>query len=211
MKTNTERDAEIAELKAQVASLQATFAQLQAATPQPAAPKPPQRESRPVTIVSLTPVASADALPDAEQFVELQRIVLEKFPRLAPNGERGQTPGEFHAQFQRAFRWLLVIDRLEHPRVANDRWLTFWVDKARAYNRNDDIGIKPFIAACLAVGDVTIYSDFSNLPFDCSIGLRDMYRGGGDHSGGWRRVLAGDLLMPVAPPKTGGPTRISFR
>ena len=40
--------------------------------PKPA-PKPTQH--RPVTIVSAMPTASADALPDAEQFVELQRIV----------------------------------------------------------------------------------------------------------------------------------------
>ena len=176
-------------------------------------PKPAQKptQHRPVTIVSVTPTASADALPDAEQFVELQRIVLEKFPRLAPNGERGQTPDEFHAQFQRAFRWLAIAGRLERDRVDTSRFLVDWVDKAKRYNRNEDIGVKAFLCAALAVGDCLIFSNFSNLPFDTSLGLRDFYGSRADSSAGWRRVLAGDLLMPVAPPRQSSPVHISFR
>ena len=198
-------ESRIAELEAQVAALQA------AAAPKPVAPKPPQRENRPVTIVSLTPVASADAMPDAEQFVELQRIVLEKFPRLAPNGERGQTPDEFHAQFQRAFKWLMVTGRLERDRVDTSCFLVDWVDKAKRYNRNEDIGVKAFLCAALAVGDCTIYSNFGNLPFDTSLGLRDFYGSRADSAAGWKRVLAGEMLMPVAPPRQSSPVHISFR
>ena len=105
----------------------------------------------------------------------------------------------------------MVVDRLERDRVDTNKFLVFRTDKARAYNRNADIGVRPFLAAALAVGDVKIYSDFSNLPFDTSIFLCDCYRGGGDHSAGWRRVLQGQLLMPTAPPKTSGPVSISFR
>ena len=93
----------------------------------------------------------------------------------------------------------------------NSRFQADWVDKARQYHRNADIGIKPFLCACIAVGDLTIYSDFSNLPFDCRLGLRDCYRGGGDWAASWKRVLSGQLLMPVAPPRRSSPAHISFR
>lgn len=210
MTTNIERDAEIADLKEQVAALQATVARLQPAAPlEPVAPKPTQH--RPVTIVSVTPTASADALPDAEQFVELQSIVLEKFQRLAPTGDRGQSPDEFHAQFQRAFKWLMVTGRLERDRVDTSRFLVDWVDKAKRYNRNEDIGLKAFLCAALAVGDCLIFSNFSNLPWDTNVGLRDFYGSRVDSAAGWRRVLAGNLLMPVAPPRQSSPVHISFR
>jgi hypothetical protein len=71
--------------------------------------------------------------------------------------------------------------------------------------------MKPFLAAAIAVGDLTIYSDFSNLPFDCSLGIRDCYRGGGDWAAGWKRVLAGNLLIPVTLPKRSSVAHISFR
>ena len=86
----------------------------------------------------------------------------------------------------------------------------FWIDKARAYNSNAAIGVRPFLAACLAIGDVTIYSAFSNLPYDTSIGLRDCSRGNGDWAAGWKRVLQGQLLMPTAPPKMSGAVSVSF-
>ena len=83
-------------------------------------------------------------------------------------------------------------------RVATDRWLMDWIDRARRYNNNANISAKAFAAACVGVGDVTILSDFSTLPLNTSIGLRDCYRAGS--SAGWRRLLNCELLMPVAPP-----------
>ena len=190
-----------AELEQRNVALERRLAKLE---PAPAAP----HRHRPVVVTYPTPVARSETLPTDEEFEQLQQIVLTKFPALEL---AGLAPDEYHRQFQRAFRWLMIVERLEQNRVATDRWLTFWLDKARAYSGNADIGVRPFLAACIAIGDVTIYSNFSNLPFDCSIGLRDCVRGGGDWAAGWRRVLAGNLLMPVAPPKMGGPMRISFR
>ncbi len=198
-----------AHLEARVAELELQLARMQAAVapkPEPAPAAPPRH--RPVIITHLTPVARPGTMPGDAEFAELQRIVLEKFPALEL---AGLAADEYHSQFQRAFRWLLVVDRLEQNRVASDHWLTFWLDKAKTYNSNSDIGVRPFLAACLAVGDVTIYSAFSNLPYDTSVGLRDCYRGGGDWAAGWKRVLAGQMLMPVAPPKMPGPVHISFR
>lgn len=104
---STNRDTEIAEAKAQIADLQRQIAAL---TPKPAPPKP--YFERPVTIVEHGPPRPpSEALPSDEQFLELQRIVLAKFPMLEPRGERGLSPDEFHVQFKRAFSWLLVIGR----------------------------------------------------------------------------------------------------
>ena len=44
-----------------------------------------------------------ELLPDAEQFLRLQDIVLHKYPALALNGERGQTPDTYYEQFKRSF------------------------------------------------------------------------------------------------------------
>src|SRR5689334_14482567 len=131
---------ENAELRSRVVvlahQLEEHLAQTEQAVQPAPAPKPTQH--RPVTIVSVTPTASADAMPDSDQFAELQRIALEKFPRLAPTGDRGQSPDEFHAQFQRAFKWLMVTGRLERDRVDTSRFLVDWIDKAKSYNRNAD-------------------------------------------------------------------------
>ena len=70
--------------------------------------------------------------------------------------------------------------------------------------------MKAFLCAALAVGDCLIFSNFSNLPFDTSVGLRDFYGSRADSAGGWKRVLAGELLMPVAPPRQSSPVHISF-
>jgi len=75
------------------------------------------------------------------------------------------------------------------------------------------IGIKPFLVACIAAGDVLIMGDFSNLPYDPSLGLRDIQCVG--NLAGWQRVLNGELLMTVAPyPNkrvSGQAQHISFR
>lgn len=199
----------IQELEAQIAELQRQVAEL---TPKPAPPKPKPYVERPVTIIQhAAPRPPDEALPSNEQFLKVQQIVLAKFQMLEPRGDRGLSADEFHVQFRRAFSWLLAIDRLERDRVDTGRFLADWIDKASQYHRNADIGVKPFLCAAIAIGDLTIYSDFSNLPFDCSLGLRDCYRGGGDWTAGWKRVLAGNLLMPVAPPRRSSPTRIIFR
>ena len=71
--------------------------------------------------------------------------------------------------------------------------------------------MRPFLCAALAVGDCLIFSSFGNLPYDTSLGLRDFYGNRPDSAAGWKRVLAGDLLMPVAPPRQSSPVHISFR
>jgi hypothetical protein len=191
-----------AEFEQRNAALEQRLAALE---PKPA-PKPTQH--RPVTITHLLPVAAVDAMPNAEEFLQLQQIVLAKFPILAvPN----LAPDEFDLQFQRAFAWLMVTGRLERDRVDTSRFLGDWIDKAKRHNRNEDIGVKAFLCAALAVGDCTIYSSFGNLPFDTSLGLRDFHGNRVDSAAGWKRVLAGEMLMPVAPPKTSGPVSISFR
>ena len=133
---NTDRldalERENAKLRSQLAvlghQLEKHLAQTEPVSPEPA-PKPPQRENRPVSIVSLTPVASADAMPSDEQFFQLQQIVLAKFPALE---QAGLAPDEYHLQFRRAFRWLMVTGRLERDRVDTSRFLVDWIDKAEA-------------------------------------------------------------------------------
>ena len=56
-------------------------------------------------------------------------------------------------------------------------------------------------------GDCLIFSNFSNLPFDTSVGLRDFYGSRADSAGGWKRVLAGELLMPVRSRRRGKAAR----
>ena len=71
--------------------------------------------------------------------------------------------------------------------------------------------MKPFLAACIAIGDCLVYSRFNNLPFDTSLGLRDIFRGGGDWTASWRGVLAGGKLLVVAPPPLSRQASISLR
>ena len=66
-------------------------------------PAPKPRQHRPVTIDTVMPIASADALPDAEEFVELQRIVLAKFPRLAPMANAARRRTNFICSFSGRF------------------------------------------------------------------------------------------------------------
>ncbi len=119
---------------------------------------------------------------------------------------------QFHQHFRAAFAWLLTTRRLEEKRVATDKALAYWLDRATRFNNNQPIAAAPFCASAIACGDIYIYSNFSNLPFDVSLGLGDGYRSGSvDRTAGWRRVLNGELLMPVAPPKRNNPAYISFR
>lgn len=106
------RDTEIAELKQQIANMQVEIAELKAATPpKPAAPPPKPREHRMVTIVpSGPPQPPAEMLPSDQEFAKLQQIMLQKFPLLVP---REQSMEQFTQQFVRAFRWLLIVGRME--------------------------------------------------------------------------------------------------
>ncbi len=120
---------------------------------------------------------------------------------------------QFHHHFRAAFGWLLTVPRLEERRVASDKALVFWLDRATRYNDNQPIAAGPFCAAAIAVGDVYIYSDFSNLPFDCSLGLGDGYRSGSvDRAAGWKRILTGEFPpLLEAPRRVSGAQHISFR
>ena len=103
----------IAELENQVEALTRRVARLD---PQPT-PAPPARERPSVSIIQrASPQPPPEILPTETQFVEFRNIVLEKFPSLALNGERGVTPGLYHQHFKaapRPRRYRRLVDHLD--------------------------------------------------------------------------------------------------
>ncbi len=155
-----------------------------------------------------TPHVPKEALPTDFEFKRLQDIALEWFPVLVPRGDRALSMDEFHAQFKLSFAWLLTAARREG--LAGKYDIAFWAGKAARFHRRDGLGIKPFLCAAVAVGDVP-FSTFNDLPYGLALGLVDADRNVDVSQArvAWQRVLAGKLLAPIAlyPSSTVSPQR----
>lgn len=160
-------------------------------------PVPVRQPERPIVQGFYTPRVPAHALPSESEFVELQKIVLKRFPILVPRGPQALSPPEFHVHFKRGFAWLLIAQRRADLNKTYD--VSYFAKQAAAFTR-DDVGLKPFLAGVVAIGDIA-YSDFTDFPYGISIALaadcfRDLERVG-DLTSGWHRVLDEKLLAPV--------------
>jgi hypothetical protein len=92
--------------------------------------------------------------------------------------------------------------------------IAYWVGKAARFHRRDGFGIKPFMTATIACGDIP-FSTLDRLPYDLAVGLVDDDRNVDVTQArvAWQRVLAGKLLAPIAlyPTSTVSPPRPMVR
>jgi hypothetical protein len=195
-------------LRTEVAALRARLDQVEAALPKPK-PGPVQHEPPRVVIhAGPMPRVPLDGMPDDQQLARLQEIVLQKYPVLIPQGPQALPMDQFAQHFKLSFAWLLIADRREAP---NSKYaIGYWIDQAARFHKRLGLGPKPFVTACIAVGDLA-FSPIEDVRY-VSVGLvdgvfRDVDRV--DLTAGWRRVLDGKMLAPiplypqsvVAPPR----------
>ena len=188
MVINTERDAEIADLKAHIAGLEARLVKLEPQlTPAPS----PARTERGVTISHPPAMPSAGLLPDQQQMDELLNIVWRARPDLKPPAvdERNFADG-----VRTCIAWLMRQRRQE---TLNTKYhFLFWLDGVRLWCRSaqrsaSGVDGRSLAVAILAVGDCLYRADFQEL------GLVYGFEAP-PNDAGWRKILSdGKPLDPV--------------
>jgi hypothetical protein len=177
----------IAILEAEVRSLKILLGtQQRTLTPPPRPAEPTVRISHPTRRVEL---------PNAEERRRLCEIVWERYPTLRRGrGEEEEMP----EGFAEAFLFAQHHGRRAEP--DRQRSIGWWVDTARAWVSQNDVGgfpisVSALVVAIIAAGDIA-YTNPEEPGF--AIGLQ--FGGGGSPSKDWwRRALAGTLLDPVPP------------
>lgn len=187
--TDVQLEARVAELELQLAALRAA-----------AAPKAPSPPVEPYTTVlhgvAPRPRVPVEALPDDSQFMELQDAVLARYPVLVPQGLQALPMDQFHKQFRKCFEWLLTARRQNG--LNNKYGVEYWIKQAASFHNEESFGLKPFLAAAVACGDIQ-YSTLDRLPYDLAVGLVYGAREAVvDLSAGWWGVLAGRFVDPTA-------------
>jgi len=198
--TTDETEARFARLEAENAALRAKVATLEAAAPKPRPQsKPPVEEG--VRIIELPPDCGAFVRPSDAELLQLQRIVLQKFPTLAPDTRFARDIEErerdFFNQFRAAFIGVVPITRIDAPDYK--KYATYWIDEAsanaRAAGNSTSISLQPFICAVVAHGDIA-FTEFTTSGCERAFGLR-LGGGGRTATDRWKQVLAGHVPEPV--------------
>ncbi len=93
-----------------------------------------------------------------------------------------------------------IEERYKPAMIAAGQWIAEKPFNGHAgFKLRADVGLKPFLAAVVAVGDCC-YSTLDRLPYDLAVGLTDAFRHVErvDLTSWWRRVLTGKLGTPIA-------------
>lgn len=159
--------------------------------------------------VSITyPKAQPDiAMPTEPELWRILRVVLNTYqlrrPNLNPRYEEEDMAG-FFREFSAAFAGISLLRRIEE--IDHKHTLMWWANEAMRQLGNtapQDINSAAFLAATIGAGDIkfTLTDSYGNVS---AVGLA---RSGGRPAteAGWRRVLNGQLLLPV-PGRFGAPS-----
>ncbi len=196
-----ETEARFARLEAENAALRAKVAALEAAAPKPKPVPPKPREEEGVRIIELPPDCGQFTKPSEAELRQLMRVVLAKYPTLAPDTRFARDIEErerdFFNQFRAAFIGLASITRTDA--VDYKKFASFWIDEAEANARargdSTTISLQPFIAAVVGHGDVA-FTKFAESSDEKAFGLA-IGGGGCLATDRWHEVLAGRVPEPV--------------
>jgi hypothetical protein len=189
----------LAELEKQAAAITAEIAALKAGKTSPPPPPVKPIDDRPLITV-LHPAAIE--LPTAEQCRKLIEVIGRNHPVLKPHFSmrwHDEEERELHAGFSTSVRFISTLGRTP---VDTTRYLSFWTDRCRDwarlidYNPVGNIGTSFFLAA-VAMG-VPFQLGNNAMGVLPAVGLREH---GGERmtADGWKRTLAGDVLLPTQP------------
>jgi hypothetical protein len=168
----------------------------------PAAPALPRAPAEPQGVRFITPIERPRIdLPNEAERARIITVVCNRYPTLLPSADSrwaDSDRAEFSQNFARAFEWVSTQGRADE--VDRTRYVDFWINQAEEYSRlrgwSGNIGGALF-AAVIGAGDVKFLPG-NNQGDVWAIGLKTF--GGRPATDAWRRVLAGQLLPPVAGP-----------
>jgi hypothetical protein len=200
----------IAALEAKIASAQAELAAIKAGGKAVPPTQPPRDDRAGVRIVQLVE-SSNFVWPTPKELRKLYDIVLGKYPQLGPykditNPMGSVTADEHFDGFCSAFERLGYIGRSAAP--DHKHYVSHWAFEAVEWLRLHRPGFQGnvsagFLAAVLAHGDICFVIGDGSRGIVWSVGLASY--GGTKATDKWRKVLAGEMMSPIAPERRFAP------